>query len=84
MWSLVTYSKCFDYKLEKEQTIINISAILLLKVRLSSILFITVSFYYECINNDYIHNIIFAEPGFYILEYQHFHYFFPLGPSWCL
>ena len=64
MWSLVTYSKCFDYKLQKEQTIINISAILLLKVRLSLILFITVSFYYECINSDCIHNIIFAEPGF--------------------
>ena len=71
MWSLVTYSKCFDYNLLKEQIIINLSAILLLKVRLSLPLFITVSFYYECIKLIVIimHCIIFAELDFLILQY---------------
>ena len=63
MWSLVTYSKCFKWNCSKEQMVINLSAMLLLKVRLCLILCIYVS------NNDYVHDIIFAAPGFEILEY---------------
>ena len=59
MWSLVAYSNCFE---SKEQTVINLSAtMLLLKVHLCLLLFITVSLEY---NNDYIHGIIFVAPGF--------------------
>ena len=62
MWSLVMYSNCFEWNLSKEQTLIDLSAtMLLLKVHLCLLLFITVSLDY---NNDCIHGIIFAAPGF--------------------
>ena len=44
---LVTYSNCLAWNLSKEQTIINLSAMILLKVFLYLILFITVSWHYK-------------------------------------
>ena len=64
MWSLVTYSNCLEWNLLKEMMIINLSAVLLLKICLYLMLFITVLF------NDYIHGIIFTVPDFLIFEYQ--------------
>ena len=63
MLSLVMYSNCFEQNVLKQQVVINLSAMLLLKVLLCLLLFITVSLYYK-INNDYIHGAIFAVPGF--------------------
>ena len=66
MWSLVLYSNCFKKSLLKKQMIVNLSAVLLIKVCLCLILFITVSLHYK--NNDFIHtyvyDIIFAVSGF--------------------
>ena len=47
MWSYVMYSNCFECNLLKEQMVINLSAMLLLKVRLCLILFITVLLNYK-------------------------------------
>ena len=43
MWHLVMYSNCFQWNLLKEQIVINLSAMLLLKVPLYLILFTSVS-----------------------------------------
>ena len=53
MWSLVMYSNCLEWDLSKEETVINLSAILLLTVPLHLILFITVSLqqHYKCDQN---------------------------------
>ena len=64
MLFLVTYSNCFEWNLLKEQTVINLSAMLLLKVHLCLLL------HRYTLNNNYIHGIIFAVPDFQILEYQ--------------
>ena len=47
MWSLVMYSNYLEWDLLKEQTIINLSAMLLLKICLYLILFIAVSLHYK-------------------------------------
>ena len=62
MWFLVMYSNCLEWNVSEEQTIINLFAILLLKVHLYLILL-----YHDNINNDYIHGVKFATPDFQIL-----------------
>ena len=63
MWSLVTYSHYFKIKFNTVE---------LAKVCLCLVLFNTVIIntipYVD--NNDHIHGIIFAVPGFWILEYK--------------
>ena len=59
---LVMYSNFFVHNLLKKHTVITLSAMLLLKVCLCLILFITVSLYKTMIK--WLHYIIFAEPGF--------------------
>ena len=56
MWPLVTYCNCFEKNILKEQVVINLYAMVLLKVSLCLILFITVLLCNK-INNDYIHGI---------------------------
>ena len=53
MWCLVMHSNCLEWNLSKEQMVINLFALLLLKVCLYLILL-----YHNTINNDYIHGII--------------------------
>ena len=60
MWYLVAYSNCLEYNFLKEQMVINLSAMLLLKVSLYVILFVTVPLHYI----NYIHGMIFVAPGF--------------------
>ena len=52
MWSLVMYSNYLGWNLAIKQMVVNFSAMLLLKVHLCLILFITVSLH---INNGYIY-----------------------------
>ena len=47
MWHLVTYFICSRWNFLKEQMVIKVFAMLLLKVRLHLILFITVSLHYK-------------------------------------
>ena len=54
MWSLVTHSDCLEWDLLKEQTVINLSAMLLLKVCLHLILFILLYYYTIKFNTDYM------------------------------
>ena len=46
MWPLVMYSNCLEWNLLKEQ-MVNLSAMLLVKVHLYLILYITVSLHYK-------------------------------------
>ena len=58
MLSLVTCFNCLECNLSKEQMVIKLFAILLLKVCYCLIL------YHYTINIDYIHGTVLAVPGF--------------------
>ena len=56
---LIMYSNCLEWNLSKEQMVINLSVVLLVKVHLCLLLCIVI-----LRTNDYIHDIIFATLGF--------------------
>ena len=68
MWSLVTYSNCFEWNLLKEQVVINLSVMLLHFIK--GVLVFNTVYYVLYHYTDYIHGKIFAVPGFQMLEYH--------------
>ena len=59
---VISYSHRLEWNFLKEQMVINLSAMLLLKVRLYLIPFSTISLLYY--KYHYIHGIIFSAPSF--------------------